>query len=1545
MSAHELFVPLPSWQVLVCRGCRHAVWPAEVVAHLGGEHHHLKASTGRGIGEELDGWHGIAATKSGFEVPQSLPEAIPELALFRDGLQCCVDAPRCGYVSRGLRTMKNHWRTAHQWPPQVRRGRPPATPPAASPPAGCRPVSCQRFFVSGPHSQYFAVPPGDEGALSSAPPDQDAWTAMWTEATALEQAQRDRTTIHAGAIDEANPWLHQTGWLDLLAGCDGRELRAAIGPPDAGEEIATAIWQAMATVATVCQDTVARSSVTLRFEVVRPATAAGARDRPLRPYQNPKDITQRCRPWQEMLMFFYRAQAAPSRRSPPYHFTTRQATAWTAVVTAAATSAGAAADAEDGSSAHCSPASDLADEEDGSSTRSGADSPTTPPPLPPPPAVMAPLPQACLRFCITLLDQTVECHEREMAMIVALAVMGVHPSGQGWQGAATYPSVLSAVIKVAQFMVLRRAVDLAGRPSSPASDADLEGHAPPPAERQSVLAWVRHLAGRFMFRGSAGPMQWMLDLRAYGLAIAHTTTAAGHVRWQGDDELTFKHLRFRMADFRAMVAQLESTTRGLLAEVLAVPDTQALPPVPWTQLYDDPSNPTLAWDFTHDPRTKWPVDGDAWMYHRVQQDVALRTRFCRAGALHAARLHDWLRGLDRFRGRLLALMHLAGGQPARGTELLSVRYRNTAHGGHRNLFIEDGLVVMVTRYHKSYHKQGVPKTIHRYLPHAVSELVIWYCWLVLPFARRLELFLFPTEELSSHLWPATGTYGRYSTDRLTTELQTACRAGLGQPINVADYRHIAIAIRRRWSVGSEATLEAAEGESPSALGIGGGAFSDEIGDAQAAHTSLTAGAIYAREATEMAGVIASQRLQFRRESLAWHRCLGFLPPPNPHGLKRSRPGGVQAIRRARLERRRRLRQMDPTAALSTLLGGPASLRGVQADAIRAVQDGLNQIVVVMPTGSGKSMVFLLPAAMQPSGVTVVVVPLRALEQDLLYRCTRLGVTAVMWDAAYAADAASVVLVTPERTQLAAFGDFLARLRMYERLDRIVIDECHLLLNDDRTFRRSLQKLGALGAAETQMVLLTATLPPSDEAELFRRMDWYPQDVTLVRMPTSRANITYRLLPGSKDPRKHLTQLESLTTPVLQQPEGKVLIICGQKVAIAAIVEARWFPCDAYHAGLPEDVRADRLTAFREGDIRVLVATNAFGLGVDIPDIVLTIHADEPDTLLDFAQMSGRGGRDGRPCTAILLTGRTAYADERMQRYLSARECRRIGLDTYLDGSGMRTSCVAGEAPCDWCQAAAAISSTATPDWGLPNPVPVEPIVGGPIVVQPVPIEPPGQPAPAEGAVRPREAPRTPLDQAAAAHESGQMDEEIARQAWEDHSRRQPHQRRIQAVRDGEIEQDTARRYLARWKGRCLLCFSRGTSDSHIITRCPNNPSRVGVDYLEVLMKQLRYPPHVVCFKCGLPPVLCARWGPDGRTFTSSVPCPYLGVIMSVIASIPSVYPKLWEDLQVRAATRGWKRVEDPQLLKFWASPIKSQIGTQLYHAFLWVSMQIDSGNL
>jgi hypothetical protein len=259
--------------------------------------------------------------------------------------------------------------------------------------------------------------------------------------------------------------------------------------------------------------------------------------------------------------------------------------------------------------------------------------------------------------------------------------------------------------------------------------------------------WLRLLTDTFMVRGTHSPIQWMLDLRTYGLRIHYSSTAAGHVSWLGQDELLYKDVHFTMGDFRGCVHGLVTSMRQLMHQELlmcngASPASPASPPtIPWAQLMDDPTQLKPGWSFLNDSRTQWPVQGAQWLISRIQREPRLQQRFVNSPErqFRMRAIDQYMQSIVQFREKLAVCVHMTAGQPSRAPELLSIRHRNT-EGGHRNIFIDDGLVVFATKYHKGFYASNDAKIIHRYLPRAVGELVVWYLWLILPFVERLQAY-------------------------------------------------------------------------------------------------------------------------------------------------------------------------------------------------------------------------------------------------------------------------------------------------------------------------------------------------------------------------------------------------------------------------------------------------------------------------------------------------------------------------------------------------------------------------------------------------------------------------------------------------------------------------------------------------------------------------------------------------------------------------------------------------------------------------------------
>lgn len=196
------------------------------------------------------------------------------------------------------------------------------------------------------------------------------------------------------------------------------------------------------------------------------------------------------------------------------------------------------------------------------------------------------------------------------------------------------------------------------------------------------------------------------------------------------------------------------------------------------------------------------------------------------------------------------------------------------------------------------------------------------------------------------------------------------------------------------------------------------------------------------------GWVAERRQKFRACSIDWHRFLGFESTGQADerheqdekdekdgraggemmGKKRKRCPFEDEADEERLNRRIRLRKMNAEEQLKQLVGKEAIFRSVQKPAMEAIKAGHSPVVAVMPTGAGKSVLFMLPAWAEPGGTTVVVVPLKSLRKDMTRRCKEVGVRCAVWDGRQQPDAESIVLVTPEAAVGEEFRTFLKRIR-------------------------------------------------------------------------------------------------------------------------------------------------------------------------------------------------------------------------------------------------------------------------------------------------------------------------------------------------------------------------------------------------------------------------------------------------------------------------------------------------------------------------------------
>ncbi len=330
--------------------------------------------------------------------------------------------------------------------------------------------------------------------------------------------------------------------------------------------------------------------------------------------------------------------------------------------------------------------------------------------------------------------------------------------------------------------------------------------------------------------------------------------------------------------------------------------------------------------------------------------------------------------------------------------------------------------------------------------------------------------------------------------------------------------------------------------------------------------------------------------------------------------------------------------IEPYKEILTRYWGFTSFKPLQEEIIRSVADGKDTLGL-MPTGGGKSITFQVPALAQ-EGICLVITPLIALMKEQVNRLNKLEIKSIAIHSGMSGEEIEIALensiygdykflyVSPERISTKMFQAKVARLN----LSLVAVDEAHCISQWGYDFRPSYLKIASLRyhiSEKVPFLALTASATTQVIDDIMKKLAFREKNV--LRTSFDRKNISY-LVRKVEDKGTYLIK-------TLSKVKGSGIVYVRSRKRckeVAELLVANGVSADFYHAGLPDELRDKKQASWTTGETRVIVATNAFGMGIDKSEVRFVIHWDIPDSVENYFQESGRAGRDNKPAFAVLL---------------------------------------------------------------------------------------------------------------------------------------------------------------------------------------------------------------------------------------------------------------------------------------------------------------------
>ncbi|KFY11379.1 hypothetical protein V492_04495 [Pseudogymnoascus sp. VKM F-4246] len=896
--------------------------------------------------------------------------------------------------------MKVHVAKAHQQKPSLHKKGP-----------LWRACKLQTFFAENCLIRYFVVAPEKEketGCAGSGEAEQ--CLSRKEEEKFFQQQSKDTLRAREDGKAAANT---RTGIKDCLKGLDKEQIQASFSLPKSadGEPELTSILEAIDEILSEahswclegpdCMLTWPRQLALGRFH-----TATVGKARGFEPKKEPETVKINRRYWKQFLAYYYRVvhggghftTSSEGRQAPAdsVQLTDEQASAWVGVIEGARSQGREA------------------------------------------------LRDGLLVFCMAII-----CHEfggsrYSSPLLGFCAMQSVRPFTKTWKEPGNYNSFLSGLIWVVQLIIFH-------------ASASLEK-----AGGGNTLDLIKEYCERFLRPETETPMGEILGWRLLLFTVSREAVGSHQAEWDPDEEiLTYGDVDLPMDQVPRLLLSEFTQARRLLRDELML-GAQNLPQIQAWALTDNLDADAFGWFWGQHRGNAGLLKGSATaLLTAIQASKRLRDSF-----LNTANdgTKTWRqRAIDQYEGaaeeflkRLLVLMHVASGQPLRESELFSVTWYNTQR--RRNAYVKHGLVMLHTTYHKGQQQTGKFKDNIRFLPAAISSLLLDYLTWVIPLRQIFLRQSAPHAVISPYLWWKNGKV--WADNRLTQCMKQACARASTPKIGIAIWRQMTVTIVKTKFAADIACFDVDQQAGEEAEEID----ADIRGmTSQRNHSTWTVNRAYANQQNSSFGNVWDGLIRRNlRASTLWKDFWGLdalLGSPGKRRQDGPNPDSPQLLKRIAQGVYRPRKKWSAAALLkgARQLYNDEALQwrsAMQERTMVTVMSGTEQVVVVLGTREGKSMLFMLPA---------------------------------------------------EAAGTKAFRAYAYRLATTGGLGRIVLDEAHFTVTASE-YRAAMVDLALIRGVRTQFVYLTATLPPSLQAQFELQNNLVSPRV--VRASTNRRNLSY-----------------------------------------------------------------------------------------------------------------------------------------------------------------------------------------------------------------------------------------------------------------------------------------------------------------------------------------------------------------------------------------------------------------------------------------------------